>query len=116
VTELMWRPSTPSSASARVHQRPPEQDIELFMSGSLLGIGLLGRNQFKEALTSFPPHHAALKTANAPRRQSQPALTTLICEGPEKPCFDVRMSPSRPLAGPSSNACEWRFRQASKPQ
>ena len=23
------------------------------------GIGLLGRYQFKEALTSFPPHHAA---------------------------------------------------------
>ncbi len=36
VTVLMWMPSTPSSASARVHQRPPEQDIELFMSGSLL--------------------------------------------------------------------------------
>jgi hypothetical protein len=26
---------------------------------------LLGRNQFKEALTSFPPHHAAPKTTNA---------------------------------------------------
>jgi hypothetical protein len=36
VTELTWMPSTPSSASARVHQRPWEQDIELFMSGSLL--------------------------------------------------------------------------------
>ncbi len=36
VTELTWMPSTPSSASARVHHRPPEQDIELFMSGSLL--------------------------------------------------------------------------------
>jgi hypothetical protein len=29
------------------------------------GIGLLGRYQFKEALTSFPPHHAATKTSNA---------------------------------------------------
>lgn len=27
------------------------------------GIGLLGRYQFKEALTSFPPHHAAPETA-----------------------------------------------------
>jgi hypothetical protein len=35
------------------------------MSGSLLGIGLLGRNQFKEALTSFLPHHAAPGTSNA---------------------------------------------------
>jgi hypothetical protein len=38
VTALTWMPSTPSSASARVHQRPQEQDIELFMSGSLLGL------------------------------------------------------------------------------
>jgi hypothetical protein len=81
VTELMWMPSTPSSASARVHHRPWEQDIELFMSGSLLGIGLLGRNQFKEALTSFPPHHATPKRPT-PWRQPQTALTTLKCEGP----------------------------------
>jgi hypothetical protein len=41
VTVLMWTPSTPSSASARVHQRPWEQDIELVMSGSLLCFGCL---------------------------------------------------------------------------
>jgi hypothetical protein len=64
--------------SARVHQRPPEQDIELFMSGSLLTIGLLGRYQFKEALTSFQPHHAAARRA----AESQTALTMLICEEP----------------------------------
>jgi hypothetical protein len=43
-----------------------------------MSIGLLGRYQFKEALTSFQPHHAA------PRRaaESQTALTMLICEEP----------------------------------
>ena len=29
-----------------------------------LRIGLLGRYQFKEALTSFPPHHAASETSS----------------------------------------------------
>jgi hypothetical protein len=33
--------SKPSSVSARVHQRPSEQDTELVMSGSLLDIGCL---------------------------------------------------------------------------
>jgi hypothetical protein len=43
------------------------------MSGSLLSIGLLGRNQFKEALTSFPPHHAAPATTHtAPRASDCP--------------------------------------------
>jgi hypothetical protein len=46
------------------------------------GIGLLGRYQFKEALTSFPPHHAAPNPA-ARRRYTQTGLTTLICEGPD---------------------------------
>lgn len=41
VTELTRMSSTPRSASARVHQRPREQDIELFMSGSLFGFGCL---------------------------------------------------------------------------
>ncbi|WP_221176558.1 hypothetical protein, partial [Arthrobacter oryzae] len=45
------------------------------------GIGLLGRYQFKEALTSFPPHHAAPK-ADYAAAESSGALTTLICEGP----------------------------------
>jgi hypothetical protein len=44
------------------------------------GIGLLGRYQFKEALTSFsrttPQQHR-----RAPRCRRQPALTMLICEG-----------------------------------
>ncbi len=36
VTELPWMPSTPSSASARVHHGHRKQDIELFMGGSPL--------------------------------------------------------------------------------
>jgi hypothetical protein len=64
-----------------LHQRPPEQDIELFMSGSLLGIGLLGRYQFKEALASLLPHHAARHQDTLPPSLSE-APTTLICEGP----------------------------------
>jgi hypothetical protein len=44
------------------------------------GYWLLGRYQFKEALTSFPPHHAAPKAASP--AASQPVLTTLNCEGP----------------------------------
>ncbi len=47
------------------------------------GYWLLGRYQFKEALTSFPPHHAAPETAYAAAPVSD-RLTTLICEGPLK--------------------------------
>lgn len=57
-----WMPSTPSSASARVHHRPPERDKELFHVRVSFGYWLLGRYQFKETLTSFPPHSAAPKT------------------------------------------------------
>jgi hypothetical protein len=72
------------------------------MSGSLLIIGLLGRNQFKEALTSFPPHHAA----PAPRRSSQIALTMLICEGPEILACVLRPG----NAGANSALCRYRHK------
>ncbi|MFJ5696415.1 hypothetical protein ACIP9X_21610, partial [Arthrobacter sp. NPDC093125] len=49
--------------------------------GVSLVIGLLGRYQFKEALASFLPHHAA-PLAPQLRRQPQTALTMLICEEP----------------------------------
>ncbi len=50
----------------------------IFVVRASIGIGLLGRYQFKEALISFLPHHAATNTA----AEVQAALTTLICEGP----------------------------------
>jgi hypothetical protein len=43
VTALMWTPSTSSKASARMHQRPPEQDIGVIHVRVSLRIGLLGR-------------------------------------------------------------------------
>ena len=58
-------PSTPRSASARSHQRPPGQEVALGISGSLF-IWKLGRYQFKEALASFLPHHAATSSGHAP--------------------------------------------------
>jgi hypothetical protein len=49
--------------------------------GVSLVIGLLGRYQFKEALASFLPHHAAAQAA-ATTASASDRLTMLICEGP----------------------------------
>jgi hypothetical protein len=52
VTEVTWMPSTPSSASAHMHQRPLKQDTEL-ASGSLLNLDAWSLTNSKKALTSF---------------------------------------------------------------
>jgi hypothetical protein len=78
--ELTGTPSTPSSASARVHQRPTEQDIEPFMSGLLLILVA-----WSLPIQSGPDlfHTAPHSTGNAhPRPQPQAALTRSTAKGP----------------------------------
>jgi hypothetical protein len=53
-TEQRIRACTPAATGTR------HRAIHVRVS---FGVGLLRRYQFKEALTSFPPHHAATKTA-----------------------------------------------------